>query len=301
VARRSLALAALAFPLALVAAGCGGSAQRPASHKAQGTTLKLTVTRIGSLPQAISKAASVALPGGRMMILGGYTGSVSVDTILAGLPAQLTVVGHLPQPTHDAAAAVVQGSVYLYGGGSSISTPDVVRVSLTGAATPAPPLGEPLSDLGAVTLGGHAYLVGGWTGTEYATAILRNGTDVVARLPGEGTRYAGVAVSGRTIYVAGGLTPSGSSNAVYAFTGHKVKRIGTLPKPVAHAALAALGTTLYLVGGRHVIGFDLKTGETKLAATLPASLTDPSVVVLAGRIIVAGGGTNGVWALSPKG
>jgi len=258
----------------------------------------LTVTRIGSLPQAISKASAVALPGGRMMILGGYTGSASVDTILAGPPNKLSVVGHLPQPTHDAAAALVKGSVYLYGGGSSVSTPDVVRVSLTGIATAAPPLGEPLSDLGAVTLGGHAYLVGGYTGTQFATAILRDGTHVVGRLP-QGTRYAGIAVYGRAIYIAGGLTPAGASRALYAFAASKVKRVGTLPKPEDHAALAALGSVLYLVGGRRVLGIDLATRKMKFAATLPVALADPSVAVVGGRIIVAGGGTNGVWALTP--
>src|SRR5947208_10731054 len=110
--------------LALLAAGCGGTAKRGAAPNitAARHVPRLEVTRIGSLPQAISKAAAVTLPGGRVMILGGYTGSTSVDTILAGPPNKLAVVGHLPQPTHDAAAALVNGSVYLYGGGSISST-----------------------------------------------------------------------------------------------------------------------------------------------------------------------------------
>ena len=47
------------------------------------------------------------------------------------------------------------------------------------------------------------------------------------------------------------------------------------------------------------IGPFVVTGEIKVAAMLPLSLTDPCVVVLDDRIIVAGGGTNGVWALKP--
>jgi len=90
-----------------------------------------------------------------------------------------------------------------------------------------------------------------------------------------------------------------TSRAVYAFAGGKVKRIGTLPKPEDHAALAAIGSVLYLVGGRRVLGINLASGEMKFAASLPVSLTDPSVAVVRGRIIVAGGGTNGVWALTP--
>ena len=54
---------------------------------------------------------------------------------------------------------------------------------------------------------------------------------------------------GRTIYVAGGLTTSGATNAIYAVSlDGTVKRIGKLPAPEDHAALAALGGTLYLIG-----------------------------------------------------
>ncbi len=91
---------------------------------------------------------------------------------------------------------------------------------------------------------GKAYLVGGFTGSQFATAILRYAppgtTTVVARLP-QGTRYAGVAAIGRTIYVAGGLTTSGASRAIYALPlGGKLRDIGRLPKPEDHAALAAV-------------------------------------------------------------
>lgn len=263
----------------------------------------LKVTKIGTLPQAISKAAAVALPGGRLMILGGYTGSASVDTILAGPPNDMRVVGHLPQPVHDAAAAVLNGSVYLFGGGSSVSEPGVVKVSFAGKAAEAPALDEPLSDLGAVTLGGKAYLVGGYTGTQFAAAVLRylpaGGTRTVGRLK-QGLRYAGVTAFGHAIFVAGGLTTAGATRAVYAISpGGKPEKVTSLPAPEDHAALAALYTDLYLIGGRHVIGINLNSTEIKVAATLPVSLTDPSVAVVGNEILIAGGGTNGVWALRP--
>ena len=258
------------------------------------------MTRIGSLPQAFSKASAVALPGGRLMVLGGYTGSASLDTILAGPPSRLRVVGHLPQPTHDAAAALVGGSVYLFGGGESVSIPSVVRVDpRTGSAVEAPELGEPLSDLGAVAIGGRAYLVGGYTGTQFATAILRYRAQTVARLP-TGTRYAGVAALGRTIYVAGGLTTAGPTRAVYAVSlGGSVRRLITLPSPEDHAALAALSGTLYLVGGRRVLAIDPRSRKVSVAARLPASLSDPTATTIGSEIVVTGGGTNTVWALAP--
>jgi hypothetical protein len=239
------------------------------------------------------------------MVLGGYAGGLSLDTILLGTPGRLRVAGRLPQPTHDAAAAELRGSVYLFGGGESVSEPTIVRVDPhTGAARPARALGEPLSDLGAATVGGRAYLVGGYTGTTFATAILRylphGGTHVTARLP-VGTRYAGVAVLGDTIYVAGGLTPAGPTRAVYALpvNEHRPRRIATLPAPQDHAALAALGGRLYLVGGRRVLAIDPGSGTVSVAARLPAGLSDPTATTVGSSIVVTGGGTNGVWALTP--
>lgn len=259
------------------------------------------MTRVGSLPQAMSKAAAVALPGGRLMILGGLVGNTSISTILAGPPSRLRAVGRLPQPTHDAAAALLGGSAYLFGGGQAASWPNVVRVDpATGSATEATPLGEPLSDLGAAVIAGKAYLAGGYTGTEFATAILRYPSmSVVARLPA-GTRYAGVTAIGGTIYVAGGLTTSGASRVVYAvMPGGNPRRVATLPAPEDHAGLAALDGTLYYVGARKVLAIDPRTGKVTIAARLPAALSDPSVTTVGRSIVVAGGGTNGVWSLSP--
>jgi len=268
----------------------------------QGKT-RLHLTRVGSLPESLAKAAAVALPHGRLMVIGGYAGGRSLDAILAGLPNRLRAIGHLPQPTHDAAATVLGGFVYLFGGGNTISTPSVVRIDpRSGSANEVPALGEPLSDLGAVAIGGQAYISGGFTDTEFASGIIRylrpGGETLVARLP-QGTRYAGVTAIGRTIYVAGGLTPAGATRSVYSVSlGGRVRRLATLPAPEDHAAMAALGGTLYYVGGRKVLAIDPRSGRVSVAARLPASLSDPTATTVGNRIVVTGGGTNGVWALT---
>jgi hypothetical protein len=111
-----------------------------------------------------------------------------------------------------------------------------------------------------------------------------------------------VAALGRTIYVAGGLTTAGPSRAVYAISpGGKARLIATLPAPEDHAALAALAGRLYLVGGRRVLAIDPASGKVVVAARLPASLADPTATTVGRRIVVTGGGTNGVWALSSAG
>lgn len=262
---------------------------------------KVAVRRVGTLPATLAKSSAVALPGGRLLVLGG-TGS---DAILAGPPSHLRPIGHLPAPTHDAAATLHGRVVALYGGGEAVSVPTVVRVdTATGAARTVHPLDEPLSDLGAATVGGETYLVGGYTGTQYASAILRvgpgNRTTTVARLP-DGLRYAGVAALDGKIYVAGGVTTHGESSTVYAFdpAAGSVRRIARLPAPEAHAALAALGGSLYLAGGSSVLRIDPARGTVRRAASLPQALTDPSAVALGGRVVILGGGTNGVFELAP--
>lgn len=275
----------------------------PGHVKAARKTL-VQVPRIGSLPQPLSKASAVALPGGKLLVLGGETGGSSTDQVLLGTPQRLRPAGRLPAPTHDAAAALLGGGVFLFGGGQASSTDAVVRVdAATGRARPAGALDEPLSDLGAAVVDGKAYLVGGYTGAKYASAILRydggGRTTTAGRLPA-GTRYAGVAALGGTIVVAGGLTPAGATTAVYTVDPrtHRVRRTATLPAPEAHAGMAALGGALYLVGGREILG--IENGSVTVAAHLPVSLTDPAVVALGGRIVIVGGGTNGVYAFTPR-
>src|SRR6266576_3982893 len=97
--------AALMVVVLVAAVGSGVGRAQPSR-----TQTGLRVTRIGSLPHAVAKSAAVALPGGRLMVLGGYAGGRSLVTILAGPPKRLVRVGRLPLPTHDAAAAVVRGS-----------------------------------------------------------------------------------------------------------------------------------------------------------------------------------------------
>jgi hypothetical protein len=268
--------------------------------------LHVSVRRVGSLPEAASKLSAVALPGGRVMALGGLVGGSSSNEVLLGPPGSLRAAGRLPVPTHDAGAALAGRSVYLFGGGEAVSTPAVVRVDAsTGAARAAGGLGEPLSDLGAASVGGTAYLVGGYTGSRYATAVLRfrpgRSPALVTRLPA-GLRYAGVAALRGRIYVAGGLTTAGPSRAVYAVdpAAGTVNRVATLPEPLDHVALAPLGSRLLLAGGglRNVLAIDPAAGTVHVAARLAQALTDPAAVALNGAVYLLGGGTAEVLRLS---
>jgi hypothetical protein len=262
------------------------------------------VSRVGSLPQPVSRLAAVALPDGRILALGGLVGGTSSDQIVLGPASGLRRVGRLPVPTHDAAAALA-GSAYLFGGGQAVSTDSVVRIDpRSGTARDAGSLGEPLSDLGAATVNGATYIVGGYTGSRFATAVLRfrPGREpvVVTRLP-VGLRYAGVTALAGKIYVAGGLTTSGDSRAVLAVDpAHgTVMRLASLPAPAAHVALAPLGSQLLLVGGgsSRILAIDPRSGKVAVAGRLPQALADPAAVAQHGRVYVLGGGSNAVYEL----
>jgi hypothetical protein len=263
---------------------------------------QVVVRRLGTLPVPVTKSAAVALPNGGLVVLGG-TGS---DRILAGTPAHLGVRGHLPYPTHDAAAARRGKYVALFGGGESASTAAVVRVDPeSGATRTLHPLDEPLSDLGAATVGGTTYLVGGYTGTTFASAILRVGIDdrtrTVARLPA-GTRYAGVTALGGKVYIAGGLTTRGESRAIYVFDPARslLRRIGSLPSPEAHIAMASLGGKLYVFTRRSVLQIEPATGAVVRVASLPRALTDANALTVGHEILLVGGGTDAVYAIAVR-
>jgi N-acetylneuraminic acid mutarotase len=77
-----------------------------------------------------------------------------------------------------------------------------------------------------------------------------------------------------------------------------VRRAATLPAPVSHAPLAALGDRLLLVGGdgasgratRSILAVDPASGRVTRVGTLPQPLADAAAVTAAGRVIVLGGG-----------
>src|SRR4029077_9847824 len=112
------------------------------------------------------------------------------------------------------------------------------------------------SDASAASIGTTAYVVGGYTGVRWLNTILAfrpgRATRIVARLP-VGIRYAAVATAGSSLVIAGGTLPDGSaSQAVYRFDPGRgsVRRLATLRLPTTHAAAAALGRTVFVIGGR---------------------------------------------------
>jgi hypothetical protein len=82
-----------------------------------------------------------------------------------------------------------------------------------------------------------------------------------------------------------------------------VEQLATLPRPVAHAPLVALGGSLYLLGGD---GSDAvwridPSGGVALAGHLPGPLANAAAVTLGGSMYLFGGdGSDAVLRITPK-
>jgi hypothetical protein len=109
-----------------------------------------------------------------------------------------------------------------------------------------------------------------------------------------------VAAVGGHVLIAGGTSGVTAEWAILSFdpaTG-RIRRVGELPYPVTHAAGAALGGWLYVLGGRSeslsgqrssILADDPLNGAVQPAGRLPRALSDLGAASLPDRIVVVGG------------
>jgi N-acetylneuraminic acid mutarotase len=101
------------------------------------------------------------------------------------------------------------------------------------------------------------------------------------------------------VLIAGGTSGEEASSDVYSFDTHTgaVRTIAHLPHPVTHAAGAALGGALLVIGGRGAqTGTQHSTilavtpaGAITQAGLLPAPLSDAAAAASGGGVLLAGG------------
>jgi YVTN family beta-propeller protein len=260
----------------------------------------------GSLPAALMDPSAVASGGGIVLLGGLDAADTSVDTEIAAGYRGGRTIGRLPSVRHDTAAALLGHAIYVFGGGNGPSQlSDIVRVDPgSGRSSLVGRLPAASSDSTAAAIGGTAYVVGGYTGTRWLDTIVayRPGKTarVVAHLP-HTIRYAAVAAVGKTLVIAGGSLENGTaSSAVLAYapaTG-RLTRLGTLPTPTTHAALAAIGGVAYLIGGggaapgtptSAIVAIDVTRKRVRAAGNLLTPRSDLAAATLGSRIVVAGG------------
>ena len=252
--------------VSLTAAAC--SVHRPAKHPTArppaaapadrgSPSLALQVTPAPyQLPAAISRE-NVLADGARLLILGGLTSpSTSTDAVTALDP-------------------------------------------VTGATQAAGRLTAATHDAAGAMLGGRPFVFGGGTATSVATvqAVTPGHLAAVAgQLPSARSDLNGVTV-GSVAYLVGGYDGTAESPSVLATgDGRHFRTAARLPVPVRYAAVAALGTQIWVFGGRTANGptsavqrIDPGTGRASVVGHLPQPVEGASAVTLDGQIYVAGG------------
>jgi DNA-binding beta-propeller fold protein YncE len=322
---RSSPLALAAIFAIVLAAGCSSSSKHtarhdtpktPKTHRASAVVhkpVRLVERRLRTLAQPVQDAAAAPSGSGALLLGGLNSADSSIGDVRFVSQRADALRGSLPSIRHDAAAVELRGAAYVFGGGDATHQLDeIVRVGPGGRGSVVGRLPQPASDVAAAVIGGTAYVVGGYTGATWLNTILawRPGLRprVAGRLP-QALRYAAVTAADGKLVIAGGSIPSGTaSSSVLEFdprTG-RIRQIAQLPARTTHAAAAALGSIVYVIGGRgptvdtptrRILAVDLLTGTMRAAGALAAPLSDLAAVTVGHAILVAGGrGAGGTTA-----
>jgi YVTN family beta-propeller protein len=242
--------------------------------------------------------------GGRVDVIGGLDAAdASVDRVLVVDRHRALAAGRLPVPLHDGAAATLGRHAYFIGGGSATGTSaDIFELGHRGARS-AGRLPRAASDVQAAVVGSVAYVVGGYDGSAPLDSIVAfapgRPARVVARLPIP-VRYPAVTSAGGAVIVAGGTSGARATRAILRFdpaTGH-VRRIGSLPHALTHAAAVSVGARVYVIGGRGddlasqratIFSVDPRSGRVTRAGRLPVALSDLGAAATPGGALLVGG------------
>ncbi len=225
---------------------------------------------IGVLPWRLDVGLSRAVAfadGGTIVLAGGLTANGTTGQVrqIDVATGRLGGTGRLPRSVHDGSGAVMGGHLLLFGGGSTVAGRTVQLVSPGTTGTIVGSLPAARADLSTVVVGDRVYVVGGGSSGAPDARIWATADGTSARLVGRlqiGVRYAAVAASGSSIFVFGGATSSGDRDEIQRF--------------------------------------DTTTGQTTVVGRLPVRVSHAAAMVLAGRILVMGGGSNvAIWSFDP--
>ena len=264
------------------------------------------------LPQPLSRSVALRYGGPRTALLAGGLGAGdrSTDEVLRidlGTGATRRA-GRLVDPLHDSAGAVLAGRPTVVGGGGAAEL-DAVEQLRHGGWRVVGHLPGARSDLSVASTAAGLLVIGGYDGVHTPRAVLRtpDGARFVraGRLP-LGVRYAGVVRTGRWVWVLGGEVAGRELDEVLRVdtrTG-RVRRVGRLPRPLGHEAVAAVAGRLLVMGGRtapatvtdRMAWFDPGTHRWRRAGRLPYPVADAPTVAVGHHVYLLGGETPGFTA-----
>lgn len=223
----------------------------------------------------------------------------------------------LPVPVTGAVALPSGNGLLIAGGSPGRGAPPGAATWLdpvTGASRAVAGVARTVQGAAAAVLGGHAYLaagsdsylIGDGPGSRPDATVLASADGhhfrVLARLPVP-VRYAAVALADGAIWVFGGATAAGATDAIQRIdtaTGAAAVA-GRLPRPVQGAAAINLGGRVYVAGGRTAAGttgtgtsgavyrFDPATSSVTAAGRLPVPVSYAAAAVTGGVGYLIGG------------
>ena len=259
-------------------------------------------SRLG-LPTALSRLVAVTL-GDAILVCGGLLsdGTTTGSIVRIDLAQRTTTrIGRLASPVHDAGGAVLNGAAIIVGGGRTVAGSIVQRVDAAGVTATSGDLPAARADLAAVAIDGELLVVGGGRPGRPDDRVLatHDGTTfrTIATLR-VAVRYAAVAVLGDLVYVIGGTTTAGDTDAIQEIDPHagQVRIVGHLPVALSHAAALVLGGTLFVAGGREsgraqdtLWRIDVSRGVATRGGSLPYAVSDAAPAVVGGTGFLIGG------------
>jgi len=163
-------------------------------------------------------------------------------------------------------------------------------------------LSQRRSYIASAQLGGRIYAAGGMVGETGRPLAVFTRYDaradewtVLPQLP-IATRAAAAAGVGTTLYVLGGTTPAGNTDAVWAWDGRSWTERAPLPSARFNHAAVAVGTEIYVLGGyregqelRDVLVYDTVADTWRRSTPLPRANHAFDVVVFEGEVWMIGG------------
>jgi hypothetical protein len=218
----------------------------------------------------------------------------------------------LPAATSRENVLADGSGLLILGGLTSPSTSTAAVTALdpvTGATHPAARLAAATHDAASVMLGGRPFVFGGGSATSVATVqAVTPGrvAAVVAHLPTVRSDVSGVTI-GSVAYLVGGYDGTTYSRSVLGTSdGQHFRTAARLPVPVRYAAVAALGSQIWVFGGATADGptsavqrIDPGTGSASVVGHLPQPAEGASAVTLDGQVYVAGGQVAAAPGASP--
>jgi hypothetical protein len=205
------------------------------------------------------------------------------------------------------AVVLPDGSGFVVLGGLATgdsSTSRIVQVDTAGGDSRiAGSLAVAVHDSAGAVIGNRFFVFGGGSisTVPYVQAWTAGSATQVARLP-EGRSDLSAATLDGTTYIVGGFDGSAMTPAVLATTdGVTFRPVAQLAVPVRYAAVAGLGSTLWVVGGvtstseggstdtDAVQKVDLVSGRVTVIGRLPQPVGHAAALILGGQIFVLGG------------